>query len=100
MTTAFPYFLQYEVRERPGSSSRGTLSQGLATVIVFAESGALAGARAGRHIGRNNWEIVAVKRGMAVRSHHVEHMDGVLKSLYKEAELAGIAAVFDGWATT
>ena len=94
---AYPYFMQYEVRENRKLPGLTTGSGALATVIVFAEDGSLAGARASRHIARNNWEITAVKRTMPVRPHHIERMDGVLKSLYQKAEQAGIAAVFDSW---
>jgi len=95
-----PYFMQYEVREHRRQKDSGTDPEALATVIVFAEDGSLAGARASRHIARNNWEITAVKRCMPVRHHHIERMDGVLRSLYQKAEQSGIAAVFDRWTVT
>jgi len=94
---AYPFFMQYEVRESRKHPGPAADSGALATVIVFAEDGSLAGARAGRHIARNNWEITAVKRSMPVQRHHIERMDGVLKLLYQKAERAGIAAVFDSW---
>lgn len=89
--------MQYEVRERCKHLEPATVSGALATVFVFAEDSSLAGARASRHIARNNWEITAVKRSMSVQRHHIARMDGVLKSLYQKAEQAGIAAVFDSW---
>ena len=92
--------MQYSVRENRNKWESATDSEALATVIVFAEDGSLAGARASRHIARQNWEITAVKRCMPVRHHHIERMDGVLRSLYQKAEQTGIAAVFDRWAVT
>lgn len=97
MTTVYPYFFQYEVRPNSRNAAHETLAGAIATVILFAETDELARARAGRHVGRNNWEIIEVKRGMRILHHHVENMDGVLRSLYKKAEQIGIAAVFDGW---
>lgn len=93
----YPYYMQYEVRVCRKHQGPATFSGALATVIVFAEDGSLAEARASRHIARNNWEITAVKRSMPVQRHHIERMDGVLKSLYRKAEQAGIAVVFDSW---
>lgn len=97
MTTVSPYFLQYEVRPNPRNSAEATLAGAIATVIVFAETVELAKARASRHVGRNNWEIIEVKRVMLILRHHVENLDGVLKALYLKAEQTGLAAVFDGW---
>ncbi len=96
-TTVVPFFFQYEVRPTKDNSENAILAGAIATVIVFAETDELARARAGRHVGRNNWEIIEVKRGMRIYPHHVEHMDGVLKSVYQKADLTGIAATFDGW---
>lgn len=97
MTTIHPYFFQYEVRPNGRHEEHGDLAGAIATVIVFAETDELARARAGRHVGRNYWEIIEVKREMHIASHHLEQMDGVLKSLYQKAEQTGIAAAFDGW---
>lgn len=97
MTTVYPYFFQYEVRPNIRNEAHETLAGAIATVIVFAETAELGRARAGRYVGRNNWEIREVKRGMLIQRHHVEHMDGVLKSVYLQAEQTGIAATFDGW---
>lgn len=96
-TTVSPYFFQYEVRPNDRNEGYETLAGAIATVMVFAETDELARARAARHVGRNNWRIVEVKREMHILRHHVENMDGVLKSLYQQAEQAGIAAAFDGW---
>ncbi len=91
------YFLQYEVRPTSKNTEYATFAGVLATVMVFAESQELARARAGRHLGRSNWEILEVKRVMLIQPHHVKNMDGVLKSVYLKAEQEGIAATFDGW---
>jgi hypothetical protein len=96
-TTVYPYFFQYQVRPNERNDGSDTLAGAIATVMVFAETDELARARAARHVGRNNWQIVEVKREMHILRHHVENMDGVLKSVYQQAEQAGIAAVFDGW---
>lgn len=95
--TVLPFFLQYEVRPTEKNSKSDIVAGAIATIIVFAENGELARARAGRHVGRNDWEIIEVKRIMLISSHHVEQMDGVLRSVYQGAEQAGIASTFDGW---
>lgn len=97
MAIVQPFYFQYEVRPNSRNSAHEFLAGAMATVILFAETDELARARAGRHVGRNNWEIVEVKREMRILRHHVENMDGVLKSLYRKAEQTGIAASFDGW---
>lgn len=92
----FPFYIQYEVR--PTSSNTSVSFDGaIATVIVFAETEALARARAARHVAREEFEIIEVKRAMLISQHHVTHMGGVLKKVYLKAEQAGIAAVIDGW---
>lgn len=97
MTAVYPYFFQYEVRPNDRNSAYATFAGAIATIMVFAENDELARARACRHVGRNNWRIIEVKREMRILRHHVENMDGVLKSVYQQAEQAGIAAAFDGW---
>lgn len=97
MTMSNPYFLQYEVRPNRKNSEAGAIAGAIATLIVFAGTAEIARARAGRHIALCGWEIVEVKRGMRVGPHHLETLDGVLKTLYGKARSAGIAAVFDGW---
>jgi len=97
MTRVYPYFFQYEVRPDDQNSGYETLAGAIATIMVFAETDELARARASRHVGRNNWRIIEVKREMRILRHHVENMEGVLKSVYQQAERAGIAAAFDGW---
>jgi hypothetical protein len=92
-----PYFFQYEVRPTSKNIEYAAVAGGLATVMVFAESQELARARAGRFVGRNNWEILEVKRVMLIQPHHIKNMDGVLKSVYLRAEQEGIAATFDCW---
>ncbi|WP_136799413.1 MULTISPECIES: hypothetical protein [Desulfosediminicola] len=97
MITTYPFYFQYQVRPTGENDGYSDLSGAIATVMVFAEDIELAKARAGRHVARNHWEIIEVKRTMMVRRHHVENMEGMLKSVYKKAEQAGVAAVFDGW---
>ncbi len=100
MSTVYPFFLQYGVRPNDRNPEVDEVAGTIATIMVFAETAELARARAGRHIGRHNWEIVEVKRGMLIQRHHLENMSGELKSLYARAERAGIAAIFDSWRKT
>jgi len=100
MPAVYPFFLQYGVQPNGRNPQRDEVAGTIATVMVFAETAELARARAGRHIGRHNWEIVEVKRGMLIQLHHLENMGGELKSLYAQAERAGIAAIFDSWLKT
>lgn len=94
--TVFPFYLQYEVR--PTSTNTSVSYRGaIATVIVFAENHELARARAARHIARQHYEITEVKRAMLIRLNQVAQLDGVLKTVYLQAEQMGIAAAIDGW---
>lgn len=97
MTKVIPFFFQYEVRPNMKNSAHESLAGAIATVIVFAETDELARARAARYVGRNNWEIIEVKRNMLILPYHVKSLDGVLRSVYQKAEQTGIAATFDGW---
>lgn len=97
MTVIYPFYFQYEVQPSEENPDYEILAGAIATVIVFAENRELGQARASRTIGRNQYRICEIKRSMVVQPHQVDHMDGVLKSLYSEAEQRGIAAVFDGW---
>lgn len=97
VSTVYPFFIQYGVQPAPANSVHASFAGGIATVIVFAETAELAKARAARHVAREKWEITEVMRVMLVQKQHLEHMDVVLKSVYRKAEQAGIAAAFDGW---
>lgn len=97
MTVIYPFYFQYEVRPSKQNPEYGLLAGAIATVIVFAENSELGQARASRIIGRSQYRICEIKRSMVVQSHHLDHMEGGLKSLYREAEQKGIAAIFDGW---
>jgi|GEM_PF-2256764 len=100
MITTYPFYFQYQVRPTSENGGYSDLSGAIATVMVFAEDLELARARAGRHVARHHWEIIEVKRTMMVRRHHVENMEGILRSIYKKAEQSGVAAVFDGWSSS
>lgn len=97
MKNVYPFYFQYEVQPAPENAEFGSLAGAIATVIVFAETAELARARAGRRIGRDDYRIIEVKRSMLVRSHQVEHMDGVLKSVYELAGREGVGVVYDVW---
>lgn len=97
MAVVYPYYFQYDVQPTADNPDYGSLAGAIATVIVFAENSELAQTRAGRTIGRSRYRIRQVKRSMVVKPHHVDHMEGVMKSLYSEAEQRGIGVVFDGW---
>ena len=97
MTVVYPFYFQYDVQPARDNPEYETLAGAIATVIVFAENGEIARARAGRTVSRHRYRIQQVKRSMVVQPHQVEHMEGVMRSLYTEAEQRGIGVVFDGW---
>lgn len=97
MSFVYPFFFQYGVEPSEKNPQHGRFAGGIATVIVFAETSEHGQARATRIVGRSDWQIVEVKRAMAIHTHHVDNLDGELRRLYSKAEQKGIAALFDGW---
>ena len=94
---AYPFYLQYAVKPSEEESELSPFAGGIATVIVFAENEEVARARAARQIARQKWVITEVLRGMVVRQHHFENMDGVVRATYLRAEQEGVAVTIDGW---
>jgi hypothetical protein len=85
------------VRPTSANKLRDSLCGAIATVIVFADSDELGRCRSGRFIIRNHWKIEECMRVMAVCPLQLERFDAALRKIYRQAELYGIAACFDGW---
>ena len=94
----YPFLFQYKVRPTEAHKDWNKLAAAIATVMVFAESGALGRYRSVRFIADNKWDIVEFMRAMIICPHRVEAFDEALGKVYRQAELFGIAACFDGWA--
>lgn len=92
-----PLFYQFKVRPTTDNELKDSLSGAIATVMVFADSDEVGRCRSGRFIARNNWEIEDFMRVMAVCPQQLERFDAAFKKVYRQAELYGIAACFDGW---
>jgi hypothetical protein len=93
----YPFLFQYKVRPTELHKDWNKLAAAIATVMVFAESGALGRCRSVRFIAHNAWDIIELMRVMIICPHQVKNFDAVLGKVYRQAELFGIAACFDGW---
>ncbi len=94
---SYPFYFQYGVEPSKKNPDRERFVGGIATVIVFAESGEWGRALAGGSVARNNWNITEIMRAMVVEPHQARNLDGDLKSLYERAERQGLAVVIEGW---
>jgi hypothetical protein len=92
-----PFLFQYKVCPGDSNKESASLAGAIATVMVFAESGTLGRCRSVRFIARHQWEIVTFMRAMIICPRQIENFDAALKKVYRQAELFGIAASFDGW---
>lgn len=94
----YPFLFQYKVQPAAGHSDRGKVAGAIATVMVFADSGAQGRSRSVRYLAGKHYEVVEFLRAMIVCPHQVANFDTALGKVYREAELFGISACFDGWA--
>lgn len=93
----YPIWYQYEVRPTEKNPEKELWSGGLANLIVFASSDEDGRAKCGRHIAFHHWEIISLKRASAITEEHLGALEKVFETLYRQAELSGIAVRFDGW---
>jgi hypothetical protein len=73
----------------PGDETR-------ATVAVFTETEEEGKARVQRFLDATNWDIIRFVRVMFICPEQINHLDPVLKKTFKQAELYGIGASFNG----
>ncbi|MBU1566753.1 MAG: hypothetical protein KJ630_14150 [Proteobacteria bacterium] len=93
----YPFLFQYKVRPAISHKDWNTLNAAIATVMVFADSGTMGRCRSVRFISRSHWDVVEFMRAMIVCPHQIKNFDAALSKVYRQAELFGIAACFDGW---
>jgi len=85
------FFFQYHVNIGKQSSAGENKQKGLATIIVFAENQEVAVARSSRIVSAKNLEITCFVRSQVLCRQHQRMFDSVLKTLYSQAELYGVA---------
>lgn len=93
----YPFLFQYKVRPAVSHKDWNTLTAAIATVMVFADTGAMGRCRSVRFIARSQWDVIELMRAMIICPHQVKNFDATLGKIYRQAELFGIAACFDGW---
>ena len=93
------FFIQYQVNSRKPLQGHAARSQGIATLIVFADNEHMARSRAGRMIAAKNLEVTNFLRIHLIRKSYIEILDTILRSLYTQAELYGIALHCDLFST-
>jgi hypothetical protein len=94
----YPFLFQYKVQPSASHQDWSRLGGAIATVLVFADSGAQGRSRCVRFLTGKQYDIIEFLRAMIVCPHQVDNFDAALGKVYREAELCGIAACFDGWA--
>lgn len=97
MLKQYPFFIQYHVRQIPWSPPPSHVREGLATIIVFADSWEVARTRAGRAIAENELEIVRLARIHLIGEQSIQGFDTIVRSLHHQAELYGIGLHCDYW---
>ncbi|MFH0780495.1 MAG: hypothetical protein V2B20_00870 [Pseudomonadota bacterium] len=95
----YPFLFQYKVQPNVSHKDWHKLTAAIATVMVFADSGTMGRCRSVRFIAHNRWDIVEFMRAMIICPHQVKNFDPALGKVFRQAELFGIAACFDGWTT-
>jgi hypothetical protein len=97
MQQLYPFFIQYHVRQISLTPSPSAVREGLATIIVFADSWDVARTRAGRAVAENELEIVNLARIHLIGEQSSRGFNTVLRSLFQQAELYGISIHCDYW---
>jgi hypothetical protein len=95
-TVQYPFLFQYKVRPDQSKEGSDNIAAAIATVVVFAASGTVGRRRSLQFIARNQWHIITFMRAMIICPQHLGNFDAALKKVYRQAELFGIAACFDG----
>ena len=99
MSSLNSFFIQYQVHQKKNANGHTLRSQGIATLIVFADNERMARSRAGRMVAARNLEVTNFLRIHLIRKSYIEILDNVLKSLYTQAELYGVALHCDLFST-
>ena len=91
MSNLYAFFIQYQVSGSSSIPDYSNRPKGIATIIVFAESEQTARIRAGKMIASKKLKITDFLRIHLIQKSYVKILDTVLRSLYIQAELYGIA---------
>lgn len=93
----FPLVYQFKVKPLQENEQYGELAGAIATVVVYTETDEVGRNRSKEFLAAGHWEITEFLRVMFVCPEKVNHLDAALKKLFRQAELYGIAANYDGW---
>ncbi len=85
------FFIQYQVTQDHQDRAKESIPNGIATIIVFADSPETARARAGKFMGKHHFQITGFLRILLIQRSSIETADHLLKKLYQKAEQYGIA---------
>ncbi len=92
-----PFFIQYHVRQLPQPTPTNCPREGMATIVVFADSREVACARASRMIAENKLEIIGLARIHLIGQQALDGLNSIVLSLYRRAELYGVSLHCDYW---
>jgi len=91
-----PYYLEFEVKPRPGNTQAAGIESGYCEIWVFASSLAAAKDSALRYIERYRWEVTAEISARKVPPDMIAGLDTMSAVGYRSAENRGIFAHFHG----
>ena len=95
MSTQSAYFIQYHTCLNQPDKQSIPKTEGLASVIVFAEDNGQALSRAGKLIAKEDLQISGFLKMFILKDRNRQMFCAVLKSLFRRAELYGAALHFD-----
>jgi len=93
----YPLVYQYKVKPLQENEQYADVAGAIATVVVYTEEDAVGRQRSKEYLAAGHWEITEFLRVMFICPEKVNHLDAALKRLFRQAELYGIAASYDGW---
>ena len=93
----YPLFYQYKVKPLPENEQFVEVAGAIATVVVFTETDEIGRDRSKRFLAANHWEITECLRVMFVCPERISTLDNAMQRVFRQAELYGVAASYDGW---
>jgi hypothetical protein len=92
-----PYLLVFKIKPQPNNPRAQDIGGALATVFVFATTTGAAQEKSVIYLNNQSWDVEAIEYAHAPTLMHIFDLGVVLLSVYRKAELNGIAVQIDGW---
>jgi len=92
-----PYLFVFEAQPKPDNPQTKDIGGACASIIVFSESINCARETSVRFIDQYGWQAKEEQYALELPPSQIAHLDTVLSSVYRKAEMNGISAQFDAW---